>query len=76
MHILLHAHPLFKCHCAEYKLSPLQVTTSEENKPNATTQQFITTKISKTHSSQRQSNLQLQNETALYCIMSNTSSRA
>jgi len=32
--------------------------------------------MSKTHSSQRQSNFQLQNETALYCIMSNTSSRA
>jgi len=46
---------------------------SEENKLNATTQQFITTKISgcalkqgsKTHSSMRQSNLQLTNETAL-----------
>jgi len=44
-----------------------------ENKLNATTQQFITTKISgcalkqgsKTHSSLGQSNLQLQNEAAL-----------
>jgi len=45
----------------------------EENTLNATTQQFITAKISgctlkqgsKTHSSMRQRNLQLQNETAL-----------
>jgi len=52
---------------------------SEENTLNATTQ-FITAKVSgcalkqvsKTHSSLRQSNLQLQNEVAL---MSNTSSR-
>jgi len=83
--IFIYTHsPYFMCHCAKYKLSPLQVTISEENKLNTTTQQFITTKIlglalkqmSKTHSSQRQSNFQLQNETALYCIMSNTSSRA
>ena len=55
------------CHCTEYKLSALQVRISEENKPNATTQQFETAKISgcarkqesKTH------NLQLQNEAAL-----------
>ena len=55
------------CHCTEYKLSTLQVRISEENKLNATTQQFITAKISgwalkqgsKTHSSPRQSNLQL-----------------
>ena len=46
---------------------------SEENKLNATTQQFITAKVSgcvlkqgsKTHSSLRPSNLQLQNEPAL-----------
>jgi len=46
---------------------------SEENTLNATTQQFITAKISgcalkqgsKTHSSLRQSNLQLQNDAAL-----------
>jgi len=65
--------PHVMCHCTEYKLSPLQVTISEENKLNATTQQFIIAKISgcvlkqgsKTHSSQRQSNLQLQNEAAL-----------
>ena len=34
------------CHCTEYKLSALQVRISEENKLNATTQQFITAKIS------------------------------
>ena len=51
----------------------LLVRISEENKLNATTQQFLTAKISgralkqgsKTHSSLRQSNLQLHNETAL-----------
>jgi len=32
-------------HCTEYKLSALQVKISEENKLNATTQQFITAKI-------------------------------
>jgi len=60
-------------HWTEYKLSVLQVRISEENELNATTQQFITAKIScwafrqgsKTHSSLRQSNLQLQNEAAL-----------
>ena len=64
MHILLHALLLF------YKLSALHVRISEETKLNATAQQFITTKISgfalkqgsKSHSSLRQSNLQLQNE--------------
>jgi len=63
----------FVCHCTEYKLSALQVTISEENKLNATTQQFITEKISgcmlkqgsKTHSSLRQSNLQRKNQAAL-----------
>jgi len=57
----------------EYKLSALQVRISEENTLNATTQQIITAKISgcalkqgsKTHSSLRQSNLQLQNQAAL-----------
>jgi len=34
------------CHCTEYKLSALQVTISEENALNATTQQMITAKIS------------------------------
>ena len=61
------------CHCTENKLSALQLTISEENKLNATTQQFITAKISgcalkqrrKTHSSLRQSNLRLQNQAAL-----------
>ena len=61
------------CHCTEYKLSALQVTISEENKLNSTTQQFLNAIISgcalkqgsKTHSSLRQSNLQLQNQAAL-----------
>ena len=66
--------PYFMCHCTEYKLSALQVRVAEENKLNATTaQQFITAKISgcaliqgnETHSSLRQSNLQLQNQAAL-----------
>jgi len=63
----------FKCRCTEYELSALQVMLSEKNKLNATTQQFITAKIkgcvlkqgNETHSSPRQSNLQLQNEAAL-----------
>ena len=57
---------------AEYKLSALQGSISEENTSNATIQQFITAKISgalkqgsKTRSSLRQTNLQLQNEAAL-----------
>jgi len=65
--------PYFMCHCTEYKLSAFQVRTSEETKLNATTQQFITAKISgwalkqrnKTHTSLSQSNLQLQNLAAL-----------
>ena len=73
MHIFLHPLPLFMYHCTEYKLSALQVRLSEENKLNATTQQFITAKISgcalkqwsETHSSLRQSNLQRKNEAAL-----------
>jgi len=56
--------PYFMCHCTEYKLSALQVMISKKNTLNATTQQFITAKISgcalkpgsKTHSSLRQSN--------------------
>ena len=51
----------------------LQIRISEKNKFKATTQQFITAKISgcvlkqgsETHSSLRQSNLQLQNQAAL-----------
>jgi len=82
MHIFLHPLHYFMCHCTEYKLLALQMRISEENKLNATTQQFITAKISgcalkqrsKTHSSLHQSNLQLQNEAAL--ILSNTSSWA
>jgi len=56
-----------------FKLPALQVRIPEENTPNATTQQFKTAKISgfalkhgsKTHSSLRQSNIELQNEVAL-----------
>jgi len=63
----------FMCHCTEYKLLALQVKISEEIRLNATTQQWITTKISgcvlrqrsKTHSSLRQTNLQLQIQAAL-----------
>jgi len=65
--------PYFMCRCTEYELSALQVRLSEKNKLNATTQQFITAKITgwalkqgnETHSSLRQSNLQLQNQAAL-----------
>jgi len=65
--------PYFMCHCTEYKLIALQVRISEENKLNATTQQFIIAIISgcvskqgsKTHSSLRQSNLQRQKDAAL-----------
>ena len=65
--------PYFMCHCTEYKLSALQARILEENKLNATTQQFITAKVSgcvlkqgsKTHSTLRQSNIQLQDEAAL-----------
>jgi len=46
MHIFLHPLPLFLRHCTEYKPSAVQVRLSEENKLNATTQQFITAKIS------------------------------
>ena len=61
------------CQCTEYKLSALQVRISQENRLNATTQQFITAKISgcalkqasKIRSSLRQSILQLQNEAVL-----------
>ena len=65
--------PYFLCHCTEYKLTTLQVSISEENKLNATTQQLITAKISgcclkqgsKTYSSLRQNNLQLLNDATL-----------
>jgi len=58
---------------AEYKLSAIQASISEENTINATTQKFITAEISgcilkqgsKTHSSLRPSNSQLQNDAAL-----------
>jgi len=65
----------FMCHCTKYKLLALQVRMSEENKLNATTQQYITAKIpgcalkqgSKTHSSliNASEQFQLQNEAAL-----------
>ena len=65
--------PCFMSHYTEYKLSALQARLSVKNKLNVTTQQFITAKISgcalnrgsKTHSSMRQCNFQLQNEAAL-----------
>ena len=38
--------PYFMCHGTEYKLLALQVRLSEENTLNATTQQFITAKLS------------------------------
>jgi len=71
-HIFLHALPRM-CHCTEYKLSALQVRISKENILDAKTEQFIIAKISgrafkqgsKTHSSLRRSNLQLQNQAAL-----------
>jgi len=61
------------CNCTESKLLALQVRISEKNTLNTKTHLFIAAKISgcvlkrvsKTHSSMRQSNLQLQNETAL-----------
>ena len=75
MHSFLRALPLLNVNMTistEYKPKAIQVRISEENKLNATTQQFITAKISgcalkqgsKTHSSLRQSNLQLQNQAA------------
>ena len=65
--------PSCMCDCTEYKLSALEARLSEENKFDATTQQFITAKPtgctlqqgSKTHSSMRQSNLERQIEAAL-----------
>ena len=65
IHILLHVLPYFMCQCTEYKLSALQIRISEETTINATTQQFITAKISgcalkqgsKTHSSLHQKQL-------------------
>ena len=73
--------PYFMFHCTEYKLSALQVSISEKNKLNATTQQFITAKItdcalkqgSETHSSLRQINWQLQ-KSGCAKVSSNTSS--
>jgi len=69
MHILQYT--LFSYFMSQ--LSALQARISEEFTLTATTQQFITAKISdatlkqgnKTHSSLRQRNMQLQNETAL-----------
>jgi len=45
MHIPLQALPYFMSHCTEYKLSALQVRISEENKLNATTQEFISANV-------------------------------
>jgi len=71
--IFFYIHSHYICRCTEYELSALQVRLSGKNKLNATTQQFITAKITgcalkqgnETHSSLRQSNLQLQNQAAL-----------
>jgi len=73
MHIFYIHSLYFICHCTEYKLSTLQVRLSGKNKLNATTQQFITAKITacvlkqgnETHSSLRQRNLQLHNQATL-----------
>jgi len=37
--------PYFMCNCTEYKLSAFQVKISEEHKPSAATQEFITAKF-------------------------------
>jgi len=74
MHICLHPLPSFY---AALKLSAVQVRLSEENTLNATTQQFITAKISgcalkqgsKTHSLTRQSNFEPQNEAVLMSLV-------
>jgi len=71
--IFFYIHSPYICRCTEYELSALQVRLSGKIKLNATTQQFITAKITgcalklgnKTHSSVRQRNLQLQNQAAL-----------
>ena len=75
MHILVRALPLIyvSLHWIQTISAPSYSRISEENKLNATTQQFITAEISgcalkqgsKTHSSLRQSNLQLQHEASL-----------
>jgi len=65
--------PYYICRRTEYELPSLQVRLLGKNKLNATTQQFITAKITgcalkqgnETHSSLRQRNLQLQNQAAL-----------
>ena len=72
--IFLYTHsPYFTCHCIEYNLSAPQVRILDEHTLIATRQEFVTAKLSgcalkqgsKTHSSLRQSNLQLQNEAAM-----------
>ena len=84
IYIFFYIHtPYSSCHCTEYKLLALQVRISEQNALNATTQQFITAKISgcalkqgsETHSSLRQSNLQVKMRLR-FNVLSNTSSRA
>jgi len=78
--------PYFMCHCTEYKLSALQVRLSEKNKVNATTQRFITAKISgcakkqgsETHSSLHQRIMKCLNSsmltTAFFCARATISS--
>jgi len=46
MDILLHALSIFYVSFTEYKLSALQVKVTDKNTLNATSQQFITAKIS------------------------------
>ena len=75
MYIFLHPLPLFyvSLHWISTTVLAFKVRISKVNALNATTQQFITAKISgcalkqgsKTYSPMRQRNLQLQNETAL-----------
>ena len=75
--IFFYIHSHYICRCTGYELSALQVTLSGKNKLNVTTQQFITAKITgyalkqgnETHSSLRQSNLQLQNQAALRSLI-------
>ena len=65
--------PYFMCHCTEYKLSALQVKDiggkysqhCDTAVHNCKNRRLHIKTGSKTHSSLRQSNLQLQNETAL-----------
>jgi len=80
--VLFCMHSLYYiCHCTEYKLSALQVRILEENTLNATTQQFITAKISdcslKQGSKTQPTTEQFRTaKTGCANVSSNTSSRA